>query len=92
MRPNKTRNQGGLRTLWPIVIGHGPVAVERDANLAALALLEVGAVELDGVRVCEDDVVSDAVKPVKERIERGCNGRTSRVQCWSRLRTTWSGR
>ena len=34
--------------------------VERDADLAALARLELVAVQLHGVRVREDEVVADA--------------------------------
>ena len=47
------------RTLWAVVPGQLHVAIESDADLAALARLELVAVELDGVGVREDNTVAN---------------------------------
>lgn len=46
-------------TLRTIVVGQCPVSVQRDANLAALAWLELLAIQFHRVRMCEKQVVSD---------------------------------
>lgn len=46
-------------TLGRVVVRQGHIAIEGDANLAALSSLELLAVELACVRVREDQVVAD---------------------------------
>ncbi len=60
--------QGGKceRTLGRVIVGYRPVAVERDADLTALLRLEFFAVEFRGVRVRENDMVSDTSR------DKGC--------------------
>ena len=55
-----------------IIIWHGPVAVERDTDLAALLRLELLTVQLRRVRVREDDVVADttAATPSTQSYDR----------------------
>lgn len=49
-----------ILTLRAVVIGEGHVTVECDTDRTALLGLELLAVELGRVRVCEDQVVPDA--------------------------------
>ena len=61
------RDSGAMRlmpiqlTLWTVIIRHCPVAVQGNADLAALLLFEFLAVELNRIRMGQDDTVSDAV-------------------------------
>ena len=50
-----------ILTLGGIVVRHCPITVERDTDLTTLLLLELRAVELDGICVGDDDVVTNTV-------------------------------
>ena len=47
-------------TLWTVVVGHGPVTVQRDANLTILSGLELFPIDLHSFGVREDDVMGNA--------------------------------
>lgn len=44
-------------TFLIVIIGHLPVSIERDTDLSALCGLEFFAIQLDSVRVRQDDIV-----------------------------------
>lgn len=56
-------------TFGAVIVWHRPVAVERDADLPALPLLELFAISLDGIGVREDDTVANTA--IAERTEPG---------------------
>ena len=47
-------------TLWTVVVGNGPVAVQCDTNLTFLSGLELFPVDLHSFGVRKDDVMGNA--------------------------------
>jgi hypothetical protein len=41
----------GLLTFRTVIVGHRPIPVERDTDLAALRFLELFTIEFDGIRM-----------------------------------------
>ena len=46
-----------MRTLGAVIIRHRPVTIECDANLTPLDLLELLAIQLGSISMCEDNAM-----------------------------------
>lgn len=76
---------GEKRTFWVVVVRHGPIAVECDANFAFLCWFEVFPVGFDGKSMCVDDAVRSATKGV-ERLDYNVHSKNFSLTSRARLR------